>query len=202
MGELLGYARTSTTEQRLDLQLDALRAAGVKDRYVYTDQCSGMHAHRPGLDQCLYELREGDTLVVWKLDRIARSLRHSMTLIEEFKHRQITLLILEGHFNHTSFESSEGKLLFAIFAALAEFERDLIRDRVMAGLAAARARGRTGGRHPKLSPDQQATAREMASSGMGVTRIAKMLGCARQTIYTLLAQAPHPTRAEAGEEDA
>src|ERR1043166_2801385 len=145
MGELLGYARTSTKEQHLDLQLDALRAAGVKERYLYTDQASGARKDRPGFLQCLHELREGDSLVVWRLDRLARSLRHCIEVLDELTARQVHLVVLEGPFAHTSPLTSEGKLLYAIFAALAEFERDLIRDRVVAGLAAARTRGRKGG---------------------------------------------------------
>ena len=188
MGELLGYARTSTKEQHLDLQLDALRAAGVKERYLYTDQASGARKDRPGFLQCLHELREGDSLAVWRLDRLARSLRHCIEVLDELTARQVHLVVLEGPFAHTSPLTSEGKLLYAIFAALAEFERDLIRDRVVAGLAAARTRGRKGGRRPKLSPEQQRLAVEMAQGGIGVTRIAKALGCARQTIYNTLAQ--------------
>ena len=190
MGELLGYARTSTKEQRLDLQLDALRAAGVKECYLYHDQASGARKDRPGFLQCLHDLREGDSLVVWKLDRLARSLRHCIELRDDLKARQVQLVVLDGPFAHTSQETSEGKLLFGIFAAFAEFERDLIRDRVLAGLTAARARGRTGGRKPKLSPAQQELAVQMARGGTAVTTIARQLGCARQTVYKALAQAP------------
>jgi DNA invertase Pin-like site-specific DNA recombinase len=149
MGEVLGYARTSTKDQRLDLQLDALRAAGVKERYLYQDQASGARKDRPGFLQCLHDLREGDTLVVWRLDRLARSLRHCIELIDELTTRQVHLMVLEGPFAHTSPLTSEGKLLYAIFAALAEFERDLIRDRVLAGMAAVLTRGRKGGRRPR-----------------------------------------------------
>ena len=102
MGELLGYARTSTKEQRLDLQLDALRAAGVKECYLYHDQASGARKDRPGFLQCLHDLREGDSLVVWKLDRLARSLRHCLELLDDLKARQVQLVVLEGPFAHTS----------------------------------------------------------------------------------------------------
>jgi DNA invertase Pin-like site-specific DNA recombinase len=189
MGELLGYARTSTKEQRLDLQLDALRAAGVKDRYLYQDQASGARKDRPGFLQCLHDLREGDSLVVWRLDRLARSLRHCIELLDDLKARQVQLVVLEGPFAHASPETSEGKLLFGIFAAFAEFERDLIRDRVLAGLTAARARGRTGGRRPKLSLAQQHLAVQMARGGAAVAEIARHFGCARQTVYKALAHA-------------
>jgi DNA invertase Pin-like site-specific DNA recombinase len=188
VGELLGYARTSTKEQRLDLQLDALRAAGVKERYLYQDQASGARKDRPGFLQCLHDLREDDRLVVWKLDRLARSLRHCIELLDELKTRHVQLVVLEGPFAHTSPETSEGKLLFGIFAAFAEFERDLIRDRVLAGLTAARSRGRTGGRRPKLTPQQHALAVQMARGGTAVTEIARHFGCARQTVYKALAQ--------------
>jgi DNA invertase Pin-like site-specific DNA recombinase len=198
MGELLGYARTSTKEQRLDLQLDALRAAGVKDRYLYQDQASGARKDRPGFLQCLHDLREGDALVVWKLDRLARSLRHCIEVLDELKARQVRLVVLEGPFAHTSPETSEGKLLFGIFAAFAEFERDLIRDRVLAGLTAARSRGRRGGRRPKLSPTQQREAQVLARGGMPVAEIARHFGCARQTIYTVLGVA-QPAQAEAAD---
>src|SRR4029453_1382818 len=165
MGESLGYARTSTKEQKLDLQLDAVRSAGVKERYLYHDQASGARKDRPGFLQCLHDLREGDSLVVWKLDRLARSLRHCLELFDELQARHVQMVVLEGPFAHTSPETSEGKLLFGIFAAFAEFERDLIRDRVLAGLTAARIRGRTGGRRPKLSASQQREAQGSARGG-------------------------------------
>src|SRR5262249_26165135 len=114
---------------------------GVKERYLYSDQASGARKDRPGFLQCLHDLRAGDSLVVWKLDRLARSLRHCMELLDELKTLQVALVVLEGPFAHASPETSEGKLLFGIFAAFAEFERDLIRDRVLAGLTAARSRG-------------------------------------------------------------
>jgi len=116
-----------------------------------------------------------------------------MELLDDLKARQVHLVVLEGPFAHTSPETSEGKLLFGIFAAVAEFERDLIRDRVLAGLTAARARGRTGGRKPKLSPAQQELVVQMARGGTAVTTIARQLGCARQTVYKTLAQAPADT---------
>lgn len=198
MGEMLGYARTSTKEQRLDLQLDALRAAGVKERYLYSDQVSGARKDRPGFLQCLHDLREGDCLVVWRLDRLARSLRHCIELLDEIKARRVALVVLEGPFAHASPETSEGKLLFGIFAAFAEFERDLIRDRVLAGLTAARSRGRTGGRRPKLSVSQQREAQVLARGGMPIAEIARRFACARQTVYKALAQA-QPAQAEAAD---
>jgi DNA invertase Pin-like site-specific DNA recombinase len=188
MPHLVGYARTSLQTQRLDMQLDALHAAGVLPAHVFVDQLSGARTDRPGLEACLASLATGDTLIVWRLDRLARSLRHSIHLLESLQARQITLVILDGPFARTDPTTSEGKLLFALFAALAEFERDLIRDRVRAGITAARMRGKTWGRHPALSPDQQELAVAMHKQDIGVTRIAQTLGCARQTIYTLLAK--------------
>ena len=189
MGELLGYARTSSKEQRLDLQLDALRAAGVSERYIYTDQSSGVRQDRPQFLLCLRHLRAGDSLIVWKLDRLARSLRHLIELAEELQERGITLRILEGPLSGLSTATTEGRLMFHMLGAFAEFERELIRDRIMAGLTAARARGRKGGRRPKLSPEQQANAAKMAHGGMAITEIAKTLGCSRHTVYAALRQA-------------
>jgi DNA invertase Pin-like site-specific DNA recombinase len=142
MAHLLGYARISTGEQHPDLQVDALKAAGCYR--VFADTASGALAARPALDQVLDQLRPGDTLVVWKLDRLGRSLRHLVdTTTTTLADRGIGFRSLQESIDTTT---PSGKLVFHIFAALAEFERDLIRERTSAGLAAARARGRTGGR--------------------------------------------------------
>jgi DNA invertase Pin-like site-specific DNA recombinase len=188
VGELIGYARTSTKDQRLDLQLDALRAAGVEDRHLYQDQASGIRKDRPGFLACWAYLQPGDTLVVWRLDRLARSLRHLIELAEELRERGIELKVLEGPFAHLDTATSEGRLLFNMLGAFAQFERELIRDRVVAGLTAARARGRKGGRRPKLSPEQQRHAVMMAASQIPITEIAKMLQCSRHTVYAALRQ--------------
>jgi len=186
VGERIGYARTSTKEQRLDLQVDALRAAGVEARHLYSDQASGARKDRPGFLQCWQYLHAGDTLVVWRLDRLARSLRHLIELADELKERQVHLQVLDGPFAHMDTSTSEGKLLFNVLGAFAQFERELIRDRVMAGLGAARARGRKGGRRPKLSLEQQQTARDMAGAKIPITTIATTLGGSRHTVYKAL----------------
>jgi DNA invertase Pin-like site-specific DNA recombinase len=137
---LIGYMRVSTAEQSLDLQRDALEKAGC--RKIYEDVCSGRATERPGLAQALDTAREGDTLVIWKLDRIGRSLPHVVGLVGELQKQGIGLKVLTGDVDTTT---ATGRLVFGIFATLAEFERDLIHERTMAGLAAARARGARGG---------------------------------------------------------
>ena len=141
---LVGYMRVSTVEQNLDLQRDALKGAGCER--LYADTCSGSVTDRPGLAKALDHMRTGDALVVWKLDRIGRSLGHVVELVDTLRSKGIGLKVLTGGIDTTS---STGRLVFGIFATLAEFERDLIKERTLAGLAAARARGRTGGR-PRL----------------------------------------------------
>src|SRR5215217_832683 len=141
MGHLLGYARVSTTDQHLQLQVDALTAAGCYR--VFTETASGARTDRPTLDQVLDQLRPGDTLMVWKLDRLGRSLRHLVDTIAALADRSVGFRSLQEAIDTTT---PGGKLVFHIFDALAEFERDLIRERTTAGLAAARARGKRGGR--------------------------------------------------------
>src|SRR6184192_4901132 len=141
MAELVGYARISTGEQNAALQLDALKAGGCTR--IYTDTASGALERRPQLERLLDHLRAGDTLVVWRLDRLGRSLRHLIETVGELAERGVGFRSLRESIDTTT---SGGKLLFHIFGALAEFERDLIRERTQAGLAAARARGRKGGR--------------------------------------------------------
>jgi DNA invertase Pin-like site-specific DNA recombinase len=147
MGHLLGYARTSTTDQHLDLQIDALTVAGCYR--VFTETASGARTDRPTLAQLLDQLRPGDTLVVWKLDRLGRSLRHLVDTVTGLADRGVGFRSLQESIDTTT---PGGKLVFHVFAALAEFERDLIRERTTAGLTAARARGRNGGRPPVLDP--------------------------------------------------
>jgi len=186
---LLGYMRISTREQKFDLQRDALRAAGVADRYLYQDVASGAKHARPGLVACLKALHPGDTLVVWKLDRVARSLLHLLEIMQDLQERQVRLQILEGVGAQMNPATSEGKLFLSMLGAFAEFERTLIRERVVAGLVAARARGHKGGRRPKLSPAQHRQAQALKRGGMTITEIAKTLQCSRHTIYAALAQA-------------
>ena len=189
MGELVGYMRVSAKEQKFDLQQDALRAAGVLDRYCYQDVASGAKQARPGLAACLKALHPGDTLVVWKLDRIARSLLHLLEILQDLQDRQVELRILEGVGAQMTPSTSEGKLFLSMLGAFAEFERTLIRERVVAGLVAARARGHKGGRRPKLSAAQQRQAQALKQGGMPITEIAQTLQCSRHTVYKALAQA-------------
>src|SRR5690242_5876198 len=157
----IGYARVSTGEQTLDLQLDALKRAGCER--VYRDVASGAKTDRRGLTDALDHLRDGDTLVVWRLDRLGRSLRHLIETNTDLDKRGISFKSLTEQIDTTT---SGGKLVFHIFGALAEFERDLIKERTTAGLAAARARGRVGGRPKKLAePKQVALARALYEGG-------------------------------------
>src|ERR1700712_5516244 len=153
---LIGYARVSTHEQNLDLQEDALKAAGCQK--VYTDKTRGTKAERPGLEKALADVRPGESLVVWKLDRLGRSLKHLIGTVTDLSNRGVGFRSLQEAIDTTT---SGGKLIFHVFGALAEFERDLIRERTQAGLQAARARGRVGGR-PKAktldTPQKQALA--------------------------------------------
>lgn len=190
MGHKLGYARTSTKEQRLDLQLDALKAAGVQERWIFRDQLSGTREDRPDWQRCLSALQPGNTLVVWKLDRLARSLAQTITLLKRLQELEVVLDVLEGPFAHTSPYTAEGKLLYAIFAAVAEFEHDVIQERVKAGMRAAQRRGKHCGRPPALSLEQQEMARDMQKAGHSVSSIARNLQCARETVYKALRSIP------------
>jgi DNA invertase Pin-like site-specific DNA recombinase len=179
MTHLLGYARISTDDQHPDLQVDALKAAGCYR--VFVDTASGAQAARPALDQLLDQLRPGDTLVVWKLDRLGRSLRHLVDTIAALADRGVGFRSLQESIDTTT---PGGKLVFHIFAALAEFERDLIRERTTAGLAAARTRGRKGGRPVVMTKPKVKLAREMyASRQYTVAAIASTLGVSRASIY-------------------
>src|SRR5919199_3217817 len=174
----IGYARVSTEDQNLNLQRDALEKAGCEE--IYTDQVSGTKARRPGLEQALSHLRAGDTLVVWRLDRLGRSLRHLIDTVTELQERGIGFKSLTESIDTTT---SGGKLIFHIFGALAEFEREIIRERTNAGLASARARGRHGGPKHKLTPKQVAIARQLWDSHTPVKEICQTLGISRATFY-------------------
>ena len=153
---LIGYARISKADgsQSLDLQRDALREAGVSDDAIYQDQASGQREDRPGLAAFLKAARQGDVIVVWRLDRLGRNLRHLVNLMQDLNDRDIGIRVLAGQGASIDTTTPSGKLVFALFAALAEFERELIRERTLAGLASARARGRKGGRPHALSKAQ------------------------------------------------
>jgi DNA invertase Pin-like site-specific DNA recombinase len=183
---LIGYARVSKTDgsQVLDLQKDALRAAGVKAKQIYEDQASGHREDRPGLTACLKALRDKDVLVVWKLDRLGRDLKHLITIVQDLAERGISFKVLSGHGANLDTTTASGKLVFGIFAALAEFERELIRERTQAGLQAARARGRKGGRKFELSKAQVRLAQAaMRNRDTTVSALCEELGITRVTLY-------------------
>lgn len=185
---LIGYMRVSTVDQSTDLQRDALIAAGVDERNIYLDKASGKRDDRPGLDACLKALREEDTLIVWKLDRLGRSLRHLVATVQELVDRRIGFRVLTGQGANIDTSTPSGKLVFGIFAALAEFERELIVERTKAGLAAARARGRKGGRRTKLSPTTLAGARARLVTDPLLDKgaLSKELGVHRATLWRAL----------------
>lgn len=183
---LIGYARVSKADgsQVHDLQRDALIAAGVTTDHIYEDSASGRRDDRPGLDACLKALRPGDTLVIWKLDRLGRDLRHLVNTVAELTVREIGLKVLAGEGASIDTTTANGRLIFGIFAALAEFERELIVERTKAGLAAARARGRKGGRPFKMTPAKL----RLVEAAMGkpetvVADLCAEIGITRQTLY-------------------
>jgi DNA invertase Pin-like site-specific DNA recombinase len=179
---LLGYARVSTDDQRLELQRDALNGAGCER--LFEDRVSGVRAERPGLRLLLKVARRGDAVVVWRLDRLARSLKDLITLVEQFEGAGVDLQSLCEHIDTTS---SGGKLVFHLFGALAEFERTLIRERTCAGHAAARARGRKGGRPALLDDDQRAFAlRLYHDREHSILEIFHMMGISKSTLYVYL----------------
>ena len=182
---IIGYARVSTLDQNLELQRDALEKAGCEQ--VFEDHVSGSTTERPGWVQAQTALRKGDTLVVWRLDRLGRSLKHLIDTVNELDARDVGFKSLNESIDTTT---PGGRLVFHIFGALAEFERELIRERTHAGLAAARARGRKGGRPRKLTKRQVATARTpLKDRAHSVTAVAEMLGVSRSTLYRALEQA-------------
>jgi DNA invertase Pin-like site-specific DNA recombinase len=183
---LVGYMRVSKADgsQVTHLQRDALVAAGVRPLRIYEDKISGKRDDRPALDACLKALRRGDTLLVWKLDRLGRSLRHLVNTVYELEIRGIGFKVLTGHGAAIDTTTPSGKLVFGIFAALAEFERELNVERTKAGLAAARARGRRGGRPYKMTAAKLRLARaSMADPETTVRDLCTELGVARQTLY-------------------
>jgi len=175
---LVGYARVSTSDQTLDLQQDALTKAGCTR--IFTDTASGAQTERKGLQEAISYVRVGDTLVVWKLNRLGRSLKDLITRITELNDRKIGFRSLIENIDTTT---SGGKLIFHIFGAFAEFERDIIKERTNAGLEAARTRGKLGGRPKALSPEKIKLARRLyADTGTSVAEICKMLGISRHTL--------------------
>lgn len=178
---LIGYARVSTHDQNLDLQLDALLKAGCDPKHLYTDTTSGAKTERKGLEDALSHLRPGDTLVVWRLDRLGRTLKQLIELVNGFNANGIGFRSLQENIDTTT---SGGKLVFHIFGALAEFEREVIRERTNAGLKAARARGRLGGRPKALDAKKTALAKSLYESREhSIQDMCEMLGVSRATLY-------------------
>ncbi len=182
---LVGYERISTDSgrQSADLQRDALINAGVDARHIYGDKLSGARDDRPGLKDCLAFLKSGDTLVVWKLDRLGRSLSHLLATISELQGRGVGFRSITEGMDTTT---AQGKLLFSVFGALAEFERSLIRERVNAGLAAAAKRGRRGGRPPALSAEKIEAITKALDQGASQASVCRNFGVPRSTLIDTL----------------
>jgi len=185
----IGYMRVSKSDgsQKLFLQRDALIADGVDENRVYQDLASGRKDHRPGLEACLKALQPGNTLVIWKLDRLGRDLKHLVTLVDELSSLNVGLKVLTGNGALIDTTTANGKLFFGIFAALAEFERELIRERTKAGLEAARARGRKGGRPRKMDKATLMMAvKALEDKNIMVQDVAKKLNMTTTTLYAYL----------------
>ena len=186
-GRLIGYARVSKYDQDLDLQIDALKKGGCRRDRIFVDKVSGTRSRRPGLEACLKALKAGDVLLVWRLDRLGRSMIHLVELVEHLRNRSVGFRFLcHGPVDTTT---ASGELVFHIFSALAQFERRLIQERTKAGLTAARARGHKGGRKP-ISPNDPRvqTAKTMhRDKDMAIGSICKTLGISRSTFYRYLA---------------
>lgn len=187
---LIGYARVSKTDgsQNLDLQKDALQAAGVDSENIYQDEASGKNMKRPALEACLKALRKNDALIVWKLDRLGRSLHDLINIVQKLSDKNIGLKVLTGKGANIDTSTPTGKMFFGFFAVLAEFERDLIIERTKAGLESARARGRKGGRKFILTKAKI----RLAQAAMGkketvVSELCKELGTTRATLYRYVA---------------
>ncbi len=183
---LIGYVRISKADgsQSPDLQYDALRAAGVEPGMIYEDRTSGARGDRPGLENCLRALRGGDVLVVWKLDRLGRNLAHLVSIVKALSESGVGLKVLTGQGAQIDTTTASGRLVFGIFAALAEFERELIRERTIAGLSAARARGRKGGRKFALTKAQVRLAQAaMSNRDTSVAELCRELRIKPVTLY-------------------
>ena len=178
---MVGYMRVSSTDDRqsVDLQRDALLAAGVDDRHFYSDKASGARDDRPGLKACLAYLKEGDSLVVWKLDRLGRSLPHLLSIVTDLKDHGVAFCSLTEQMDTTT---PHGELLFSLFGALAQYERALTRERVMAGLAAAKRRGRHGGRPPTIDAEMMEQIKIALDGGASKASICRSFKVARSTL--------------------
>ena len=180
----IGYARVSTVDQNLELQTDALTEAGCKK--IFSDHgVSGAKAERPGLDEALDRIRKKDTLVIWKLDRLGRSLSDLLSIVEYLKDRGAHFLSIQDGFDTST---ASGKMVFSVIGAMAEYERNLIQERTMAGLKAARARGRMGGRPKALDKSQMKVAIALAEAGeLTINEVCRQVGCSRSTYYRQVA---------------
>ena len=186
MEKIIGYARVSTNDQNLNLQIDALTKEGCSKKNIYMDKASGAKTDRPGLDDCLEALEPGDILLVWRLDRLGRSMSHLVALVEQLLEKKIGFKsICDGAIDTTT---ASGELVFNIFSALAQFERRLIQERTKAGLSAARARGKQGGRKSIKSNDPRVvTAKEMhKNKAISIQKICSTLNISRATFYRYL----------------
>jgi len=182
---LIGYARVSTVDQNLDLQIDALKKAGCEK--IYHDKISGARADRPGLEKVLELSRAGDTLVIWRLDRLGRSLKDLIQISERLKEREIGLKSLQEGIDTTT---STGQLMFNLFGALAEFEKNLINERSKAGLNAARARGKLGGRPKSLDHNQRQLVVKLYNDRQhSIAEICKMMSISKPTLYSYVSSA-------------
>lgn len=178
----IGYARVSTFEQSLDLQIDDLKNEGCD--HIFTDKISGSKSDRPGLNKMLEMLRTGDTVIVWRFDRLGRNLKHLLILVDDFKQKGVQLKSIREHIDTNS---ANGQFFFHMIATMCEFEREIIRERTLAGLATARSRGRFGGRRVKFNADKQAIVCELYNSkNFTLNKISEMMGISVPTIYSYL----------------
>lgn len=186
IGRLLGYARVSTDDQELGLQLDALREAGCTSQLIFTDKASGARASRPGLDACLEELKSGDTLLVWRIDRLGRSMSHLVSLVTGLIKKGVGFRSLQDGAIDTT--TASGELMFNIFSSLAQFERRLIQERTRAGLTSARARGNKGGRKsiPADDPKVKMAKQMHKDHSITINEICESLNVSRSTFFRYL----------------
>jgi len=182
MTTLIGYARVSTPDQNLSMQVEALEKAGC--HRIFTDVASGAKAERPGLEEALAYLRKGDTLVVWKIDRLGRSLSHLVQIVDSLRDRGVSFRSLNDSGMDTT--TRNGRLIFNVFASFAEFERDLIRERTKAGLESAAAQGRLGGRRPVITPATLLKAKQLMAKGLTVREAAASLKVGKSALYAAL----------------